>query len=216
MDIHLVTSYNTPVSRRESFLFFSWFCPSRLQKLSIEDSYLLGESDFHTFLRGPDDVSVKWAYTLLDRRVLCYVCLFLCMWLFTQKGDWILKFSKLPPLSGDNPLLGGTFPMFSYPSDGGFKGGPCVPEALWMEARGFGEPFWQSFPVGLHGQESACNAGDPSSIPGPGRPPGKWNGNLLQDPTLTSRNQSPWLTPPPPTGFKSAPGMNLCVFPWFL
>ena len=112
----MVTSYNTPVSRRESFLFFSRPGPSRLQKLSIEDSYLLGESDFHSFLRGPDDVSVKRGYTLLDRRVLCYMCLFLCMWFFTRKGDWILKFSKLPPLSGYNPLSGGTFPMFSYPS----------------------------------------------------------------------------------------------------
>ena len=60
---------------------------------------------------------------------------------FTGKGDWILKFSELPPLSGDNPLSGGTFPMFSYPSDRGLIGGPRVPEALRMEARGLGEPF---------------------------------------------------------------------------
>ena len=29
------------------------------------------------------------------------------------------------------------------------------------------------FPGGLDGKESACNAGDPSSIPGSGRSPGK-------------------------------------------
>ena len=38
--------------------------------------------------------------------------------------------------------------------------------------------------MGLHcssiGKESACSAGDPGSIPGLGRPPGKGNGNPLQ------------------------------------
>ena len=29
------------------------------------------------------------------------------------------------------------------------------------------------FPGGSDGKESACNAGDPGSIPGPGRSPGK-------------------------------------------
>ena len=29
-------------------------------------------------------------------------------------------------------------------------------------------------------QESACNAGDPGSVPGSGRSPGERNGNLLQ------------------------------------
>ena len=33
------------------------------------------------------------------------------------------------------------------------------------------------FPGGLNGQESACNAGDPSWIPGSGRFPGEGNGN---------------------------------------
>ena len=43
---------------------------------------------------------------------------------------------------------------------------------------------WVSFiegsPGGSDGKESACNAGDPGSIPGSGRPPGKGNGNPLQ------------------------------------
>ena len=35
-------------------------------------------------------------------------------------------------------------------------------------------------PGGLDGQESTCNMGDPSSIPGLGRSPGEVNGNPLQ------------------------------------
>ena len=35
-------------------------------------------------------------------------------------------------------------------------------------------------PGGLDGRESACSAGDPSSIPGSGRSPGEGNGNPLQ------------------------------------
>ena len=36
------------------------------------------------------------------------------------------------------------------------------------------------FPVGSDGKESACNAGDPGSIPGSGRSPGEGNGNPHQ------------------------------------
>ena len=36
------------------------------------------------------------------------------------------------------------------------------------------------FAGGLDSRESACNAGDPSSIPGSGRSPGGGNGNPLQ------------------------------------
>ena len=36
------------------------------------------------------------------------------------------------------------------------------------------------FPGGSDGKESACNAGDPGSIPGSGRSPGEGNGNPLQ------------------------------------
>ena len=35
------------------------------------------------------------------------------------------------------------------------------------------------FPGGSDGKESACNAGDPSWIPGSGRSPGEGNGNPL-------------------------------------
>ena len=37
-----------------------------------------------------------------------------------------------------------------------------------------------SFPGGSDGKVSACNVGDPGSIPGLGRSPGEGNGNLLQ------------------------------------
>ena len=36
------------------------------------------------------------------------------------------------------------------------------------------------FPGGSDGKASACNAGDPGSIPGSGRSPGEGNGNSLQ------------------------------------
>ena len=36
------------------------------------------------------------------------------------------------------------------------------------------------FPDGSDGKESACNVGDPGSIPGSGRSPGEGNGNSLQ------------------------------------
>ena len=36
------------------------------------------------------------------------------------------------------------------------------------------------FPGGSDDKESACNAGDPGSIPGSGRSPGEENGNPLQ------------------------------------
>ena len=42
------------------------------------------------------------------------------------------------------------------------------------------------FPGGLEGKESACNAGDPGSIPGSGRSPGGRNGNPLQYSCLES------------------------------
>ena len=39
-------------------------------------------------------------------------------------------------------------------------------------------------PCKLDSKESACNAGDPGSIPGSGRSPGEGNGNLLQNSCL--------------------------------
>ena len=38
----------------------------------------------------------------------------------------------------------------------------------------------EGFPGGSDGKASACNAGDPGSIPGSGRSPGEGNGDPLQ------------------------------------
>ena len=40
--------------------------------------------------------------------------------------------------------------------------------------------FTRGFPSGSDGKESACNAGDPGSIPGWGRSPREGHGNPLQ------------------------------------
>ena len=42
-------------------------------------------------------------------------------------------------------------------------------------------------PGGSEVKASACNAGDPGSIPGSGRSPGEGNGNLLQYSCLENR-----------------------------
>ena len=49
------------------------------------------------------------------------------------------------------------------------------------------------FPGGSDSKESACNAGDPGSIPGSGRSPGKGNGSPLQCSCLeNSMNRGAW------------------------
>ena len=48
-------------------------------------------------------------------------------------------------------------------------------------ARSLKKPLWyKGFPGDSDGKVSACNAGDPGSIPGSGRYPGEGNGNPLQ------------------------------------
>ena len=54
-----------------------------------------------------------------------------------------------------------------------------------------GLPWW------LRGNESACNAGDPGSIPGSGRSPGRGNGNPLQYSCLANRmDRGAWRASP--------------------
>ena len=49
------------------------------------------------------------------------------------------------------------------------------------------------FPGGLDGKASACSEGDPGSIPGSGRSPGRGNGNPLQYPCLeNSMDRGAW------------------------
>ena len=54
--------------------------------------------------------------------------------------------------------------------------------STWLDELGYDDkqpPVSVVFPGGSVGKESACNVGDPSSIPGSGRSPGKGNGNSL-------------------------------------
>ena len=62
------------------------------------------------------------------------------------------------------------------PSGGGFLLRRCTDFALLCGSRG----LLLGFPGGSDGKASACNAGDPGSIPGLGRSPGEGNGNPLQ------------------------------------
>ena len=52
----------------------------------------------------------------------------------------------------------------------------------WESGRQIKAPaqLCSGFPGGLDGKESACNAGDPGSVPGLGRSPGEGTGNPLQ------------------------------------
>ena len=51
----------------------------------------------------------------------------------------------------------------------------------------------QDFPDGSDSEGSACNVGDPGSIPGSGRSPVKWNSNPLQYSCLeNSMNRGVW------------------------
>src|SRR5574341_1343706 len=57
--------------------------------------------------------------------------------------------------------------------------------SMRLSAASFINHFWLAncpvgFPGGSDGKESACNAGDPGSIPGSGRSPGEGNGYPLQ------------------------------------
>ena len=55
-------------------------------------------------------------------------------------------------------------------------------------------PVWAGggFPGGSEGKASACNVGDPGSIPGSGRSPGEGNGNLLQHSCLENPMDGAW------------------------
>ena len=53
------------------------------------------------------------------------------------------------------------------------------------------------FPISPDGKESACNAGDPGSIPGSGRSPGEGNGNALRYSCLENpMDGGPWWVTP--------------------
>ena len=59
------------------------------------------------------------------------------------------------------------------------------------------------FPHSSVNKESACNAGDPGSIPGSGRSPGEGNGNALQYSCLENLYGQRSLADYSPWGHKS-------------
>ena len=66
-------------------------------------------------------------------------------------------------------------------------------------------PVLLGFPGGSAGKESACNAGDLSSIPGLGRSPGIGNGNSLQYSCLENPHGQSSLVGYSPWGRKKSP-----------
>ena len=57
----------------------------------------------------------------------------------------------------------------------------CLPVSIVaMNRTELGWSLELDFPGGSDGKASACNTGDPGSIPGLGRSPGEGNGNPLQ------------------------------------
>ena len=62
----------------------------------------------------------------------------------------------------------------------------------------------QDFPGGLDGKASACNMGDPGSIPGLERSPGEGNGNPLQYPCLENPKDNRSLVGYSPLGRKES------------
>ena len=70
-----------------------------------------------------------------------------------------------------------------------------APESLWMviAAMKLKDAYSLGFPHSSVGKESACNAGNPGSIPGTGRSPGEGKGYPLQYSGLeNSMVYSPW------------------------
>ena len=62
-----------------------------------------------------------------------------------------------------------------------------------------------NFPGGSEGKASACNAGDPGSIPGTGRSPGEENGNPLQYSCLENpMDRGTWWATCSPQGHKES------------
>jgi len=65
-------------------------------------------------------------------------------------------------------------------------------------------PIFLGLPCGSDSKESACNAGDPSSIPRLGRPPGGGHGNPLQYSCLENPHGQRSLAGYSPWGLKES------------
>ena len=75
-------------------------------------------------------------------------------------------------------------------------GSPCQPTCYFQSPQAVDFvfcPYLLGFPYGSVGKESACNAGNPGSIPGSGRSPGEGNGNPLQYSCLENPMGHIWI-----------------------
>ena len=72
------------------------------------------------------------------------------------------------------------------------------------------------FPGGSDGKESACNAGDPGSLPGSGESLRKWNGNPLQRSFLENSidREAWWVRVHGVTKSRTCLRTNTSIFPW--
>ena len=120
----------------------------------------------------------------MPQKPVCF-CLLSCVLHITMKTHWRMadwsqaesaRWSQVRPTQitwqpGDP----------RYGSNPGKAHGECLSKG--RVSTGSREGVWwfaHSFPGGSDGKVSACNAGDPSSIPGSRRSPGEGNGNPLQ------------------------------------
>ena len=136
-------------------------------------------------------------------QILCFIHLRI-------RNAQCLTFSDAQITSGREGRRGTWLPGSSTP--GRCQGMPSPPQPFPMLKRGLPPGF--GFPGGSGGEESACNLGDLSWIPGLGRPPGGGHGNPLQYSCLENpRGQrslggcSPWGHKLPP---KYTPVLDGC------
>ena len=63
----------------------------------------------------------------------------------------------------------------------------CIVDGVAESRTQLSDFNFHTFPGGSDGKDSACNEGDPGSIPESGRSPGEGNGNPLQYSCLENR-----------------------------
>ena len=93
-------------------------------------------------------------------------------------GSWALE-HRLNSWGAQTQLLRG---MWDFPHPGIEPVSPALTGRFFTIEEALFDASYLSlgFPGGSDGKASACNLGDPGSIPGSGRSPGEGNGNPLQ------------------------------------
>ena len=102
--------------------------------------------------------------------------------------------SAAPQGTPSLPGTGGTAPWRVLSTSAVGRGAELGPECLFKIFLYFPVPClsW-GFPAGSDSKESACNAGDPGSIPGSGRSPWRW---AWQPTAAFLSGESPWAEEP--------------------